>query len=195
MELNEQSSKFGFSSGCYSNTGAGPTMQLVDIGSQDYIALIDPDTAFWSLLKKDKIGDALVGASALMKEFHNKRDSFVLEINNLRFGLKPSAVYFNPTERCNLNCSYSAAFKAVTGRRVEDITPCSSCAIRHFCGSPCPAEAYEIHGAMNKPGAFCELYEEQVRYALRLIADGKENDFLWDGWDTSMSTSMEISSL
>ena len=24
----------------------------------------------------------------------------------LRFGLKPSAVYFNPTERCNLNCTY-----------------------------------------------------------------------------------------
>ncbi len=24
----------------------------------------------------------------------------------LRFGLKPSAVYFNPTERCNLNCAY-----------------------------------------------------------------------------------------
>ena len=24
----------------------------------------------------------------------------------LRFGLKPSAVYFNPTARCNLNCTY-----------------------------------------------------------------------------------------
>jgi uncharacterized protein len=74
-------------------------MQLVDIGHQDYIALIDPDTAFWSLLKKDKIGEALAASGALMQEFHNKRDSFVQEINNLRFGLKPSAVYFNPTER------------------------------------------------------------------------------------------------
>ena len=28
------------------------------------------------------------------------------EMQTLRFGLKPSAVYFNPTERCNLNCTY-----------------------------------------------------------------------------------------
>jgi uncharacterized protein len=48
---------------------------------------------------------------------------------------------------------------------------------------------------MNQPGAFCELYEEQVRYALRLIADGNENDYLWDGWDENVSTSMEITSL
>jgi len=26
------------------------------------------------------------------------------------------------------------------------------------------------------------LYEELVRYALRLIADGREYDFLWDNW-------------
>ncbi len=106
MELNQQTKKFGFSRGCYSNTGAGPTMQFVDIGHKDYVALIDPDTAFWSLLKKDKIGDALADSSGLMQEFHKKRDDFVKEIDNLRFGLKPSAVYFNPTERCNLNCSY-----------------------------------------------------------------------------------------
>ncbi len=31
---------------------------------------------------------------------------FAEEIETLRFGLKPSAVYFNPTERCNLNCTY-----------------------------------------------------------------------------------------
>ncbi len=471
MELNQQTKKFGFSRGAYSNTGAGPTMQFVDIGHRDYVALIDPDTAFWSLLKKDKIGDALADSSGLMQEFHNKRDSFVQEIDNLRFGLKPSAVYFNPTERCNLNCSYcyipetmrqggvqmseeqllsalsilkeffnktlpedrlpqiifhgsepmlardavfagikkfkndflfgvqtngtlldeesisfltsegigiglsldgheasianstrknwngegffgkvtsvleklkgypnynlictvtqqnmssltqivdfmhemevpigmlnpvrctrqgareikpmdtdmwphymaaldrthelykqtgrklvianfanvlvsvvapsarrlmcdispcgggrcffavgakgdlfpcsefvgvpefnggnlfngdiaeileTEAFNLVTGRKVENIKPCSSCAVRHFCGSPCPAEAYEINGAMNHPGAFCELYEEQVRYALRLIADGKENDYLWDGWDENVSTSVEITSL
>jgi uncharacterized protein len=87
------------------------------------------------------------------------------------------------------------AFKAVTGRKVENITPCSTCAVRHFCGSPCPAEAYEMNGGMNRPGAFCELYEEQVRYAMRLIADGKENTFLWDGWDSGTSTTLEIFSL
>jgi uncharacterized protein len=89
----------------------------------------------------------------------------------------------------------SEAFKMVTGRKVEDIAPCSACAVRHFCGSPCPAEAHEMNGGMNRPGAFCELYEEQVRYAMRLIADGKENSFLWDGWDSGTSTTIEITSL
>jgi uncharacterized protein len=77
----------------------------------------------------------------------------------------------------------SPAFKKVTGRRVEDIEPCRHCAIRHFCGSPCPAEAHEMNGGMEKTGAFCEFYEEQVRYALRLIADERHEAFLFDGWD------------
>ncbi len=77
----------------------------------------------------------------------------------------------------------SNAFSLVTSRKVEEIEPCRRCAIRHFCGSPCPAEAQEMDGDMDKPGAFCEFYEEQVRYAFRVIADGKEDAYLWDGWD------------
>ncbi|MGA2031522.1 MAG: peptide-modifying radical SAM enzyme CbpB [Thermoguttaceae bacterium] len=80
----------------------------------------------------------------------------------------------------------SPAFRAVTGRKVEDIEPCRRCAIRHFCGAPCPAEAHEINGGMSHTGAFCEFYEEQVRYALRLVADDKVDDFLWDGWDNGL---------
>lgn len=77
----------------------------------------------------------------------------------------------------------SEAFRTVTGRDVDRIDPCKGCAIRHFCGSPCPAEAHEMNGGMDRVGAFCGFYEEQTRYAFRLIADGKANDFLWDGWD------------
>jgi uncharacterized protein len=89
----------------------------------------------------------------------------------------------------------STAFRKVTGRRVEDIEPCSRCAIRHFCGSPCPAEAHEMNGGMDRPGAFCELYEEQVRYALRLIADDRQEAYLWDGWDDDTTLSLEMVSL
>ncbi|HTH15084.1 MAG TPA: peptide-modifying radical SAM enzyme CbpB, partial [Magnetospirillum sp.] len=71
----------------------------------------------------------------------------------------------------------------VTGRKVEDVPGCDTCAIRHFCGSPCPAEAHEMNGGMREKGAFCRFYEEQVRYAMRLIADGRHEDFLWEGWD------------
>lgn len=89
----------------------------------------------------------------------------------------------------------SSAFRLVAERKVEDIKPCSSCAIRHFCGSPCPAEAYEMNGRMNQPGAFCELYEEQARYALRVIADSREEAYLWDNWDSETSIMIKIDSL
>ena len=77
----------------------------------------------------------------------------------------------------------SEAFRAVIGRDVDTFAPCGECVIRHFCGSPCPAEAQEMHGGICKTGAFCAFYKEQVNYALRLIADGKADDYLWDGWD------------
>jgi uncharacterized protein len=84
------------------------------------------------------------------------------------------------------------SFMLVTGRRVEEIDPCRSCAIRHFCGSPCPAEAWSLHGTMKSPGAFCELYEEQVRFAMRKIADGVADDFLENGWDKATETVVEF---
>lgn len=82
----------------------------------------------------------------------------------------------------------SKSFKMVTERLVENISPCRTCAIRHFCGAPCPAEAYAMNGGRDELGAFCGFYEEQARYAMRLIADGKENAYLWDNWDTNLET-------
>ncbi len=85
----------------------------------------------------------------------------------------------------------SPPFRLVTGRKVEDIEPCRRCAIRHFCGSPCPAEAHEMNGGMDRTGAFCEFYEEQVRYAFRAIADGRQGHFLWENWDRGMRSTFE----
>lgn len=86
----------------------------------------------------------------------------------------------------------STAFATVTTRDVDAFNPCSDCAIRHFCGSPCPAEAHEMNGGMGKTGAFCQFYKEQVNYALRLIADGKADSYLWDGWDEGTETVFEL---
>ena len=93
------------------------------------------------------------------------------------------------------NVLETAAFKSVTKRRIENIEPCLRCAIRHFCGAPCPAEAWAMNGLIETKGAFCELYEEQVRYAFRLIADNKEDVYLWDGWDKNTSTVFNLSEL
>jgi uncharacterized protein len=86
-------------------------------------------------------------------------------------------------------------FALVTGRKVEDIDPCCRCAVRHFCGSPCPAEAFEMNGGMDRTGAFCELYEDQVRYAMRLIADDRQNAFLWEDWDRDTTTTIDLQTL
>lgn len=451
-------------SGLYANSGTGPTLVPLDIGHQDYVAVTDPKTAFWALVRKDRLAASL-SDEALLDAYRLKADTFTRELHELRFGLKPSAVYVNPTERCNLNCTYcyipegmrwegrhmpadrliaaleklqayfatvmpaghqpriifhgaeplmnqsamfaaidafkddmvfgvqtnatllddhaldfltrrrvsiglsldgpraevtdatrftfggksvhdkvlaameklmgydawsviatctasnldqlvplvelfharevptcmlnavrctldgartvrpddgdlargfiaalershalyletgrklvvanfanillaimaptarrlmcdispcgggraffalapdggmfpcsefigleefrggnlftdvvkdvldSPAFRLVTERNVDRFSPCADCAIRHFCGSPCPAEAHQMNGGMDRIGAFCGFYEEQVRYAFRLIADGRANDFLWDEWDKGVETS------
>ena len=93
------------SRGRYVGTGNGPAFQPIDIGHPDYVAVIEPDTAFWALVDRDKLADVALGGD-LVKAYQKKAAQFAKEMNTLRFGLKPSAVYFNPTERCNLNCTY-----------------------------------------------------------------------------------------
>ena len=70
----------------------------------EYMALIDPDTAFWALVAR-QTGRRAVSDGDLVKAYRRKAAQFADEMHTLRFGLKPSAVYFNPTERCNLNCT------------------------------------------------------------------------------------------
>ena len=74
------------------------------------------------------------------------------------------------------------AFKQVTGRAVEQLDPCNRCAVRHFCGAPCPAEVYAINGQLQAPAPNCDFYASQARYAFRVIAQGRLDAFLWDAW-------------
>ncbi|MFV1977248.1 MAG: peptide-modifying radical SAM enzyme CbpB, partial [Candidatus Scalindua sp.] len=76
----------------------------------------------------------------------------------------------------------SPQFKRVTTRVVEDITPCRNCAIRHFCGAPCPAELHGLHNRLDVPTPYCEFLEEQVRYALRLLVLERHEAYLYDDW-------------
>ncbi|MEK6682600.1 MAG: hypothetical protein AABY79_11625 [Nitrospirota bacterium] len=49
-----------------------------------------------------------------------------------------------------------------------------------------------MNGGMDKIDGFCEFYEEQVRYAFRVIADGREEAYLWDGWDRDTKTTFNL---
>ena len=94
-------------------------------------------------------------------------------------------LYHDPIE----DVLQSKNFRAVSERKVEDIHRCKTCAIRHFCGAPCPAEANELNGGTCQLGGYCGLYEEQIRHAFRVIADQVYEDYLWDDWDNGMTLS------
>ena len=92
------------SRGRYVGTGNGPAFQPIDIGHPEYMAVIEPDTAFWALIHREELADTVLGGD-LVNAYRKKAAEFAKEIDSLRFGMKPLAVYFNPTERCNLNCT------------------------------------------------------------------------------------------
>jgi uncharacterized protein len=88
----------------YANTGYGPVFSLLEVGLEDQVAVIEPEHAFWALVAREALEDALSGD--LVRQFQESAAGFQEEMENLRFGLKPTAVYLNPTDRCNFNCSY-----------------------------------------------------------------------------------------
>ena len=84
---------------------SGTLFQPVDIGHPVYAAVTDPQTAFWALVDKTRV-PAANRDPELLAAYGARAGQFEQELHALRFGLKPSGVYLNPTERCNLNCTY-----------------------------------------------------------------------------------------
>jgi uncharacterized protein len=44
-------------------------MLPIDIGHKTYLGLMDPDAAFWSLVAKGSLDEALASGGAFMKKF------------------------------------------------------------------------------------------------------------------------------
>ncbi len=83
-------------------------------------------------------------------------------------------------------------FQDMTSRKVEDFEPCRSCAIRHFCGAPCPAEIYMCSQTLHAPAPYCEFYVEQAKFAFRVIAAGQVDNYVWDGWKEGTEQSFAL---
>ncbi len=81
------------------------------------------------------------------------------------------------------------AFLTVTSRKTENFYPCSQCAIRHFCGAPCPAEVYSLYGDLNRPSPYCLFYQGIIQHAFKIIANGEEKAYLWDNWENEVDIS------
>jgi uncharacterized protein len=85
------------------NSGQGPHLQLLDVG--EWYALIEPESMFWALVAKDRdLGQAL--REEVLPMYYQHAESMRKELHQFRFEERFSAVYFNPTGRCNANCRY-----------------------------------------------------------------------------------------
>lgn len=66
---------------------------------------LDADNCFWAITKQGKKDGAFIPRDALFfyEKFKDRLDS---EFSDFRFGADLTAVYIDPTDRCNANCSY-----------------------------------------------------------------------------------------
>lgn len=85
------------------NTGKGPKLQLLDVGN--WFVLIEPESMFWALVGKDQdLGKVL--REEIMPVYNEHASSMREELKRFRTEERFSAVYFNPTGRCNASCKY-----------------------------------------------------------------------------------------
>ncbi len=68
-------------------------------------AFIDPDNVFWAMTAKDAEGAPFVSREVLSL-YQKQKDSLDEEMRQFRFSAELSAVYIDPTDRCNSNCPY-----------------------------------------------------------------------------------------
>ena len=57
----------------YVNTGYSPNFLILDINLKDYIAVIEPDTAFWAIVESAYLPEAL---KSLVEKFESKKKNF-----------------------------------------------------------------------------------------------------------------------
>ena len=63
-------------------------------------ALIDPDNAFWAIVRRNAGG-------GLPSNFYSSvKDKLDKQLKDFRFSRELTAVYIDPTDRCNANCPY-----------------------------------------------------------------------------------------
>ncbi|MBU1037951.1 MAG: peptide-modifying radical SAM enzyme CbpB, partial [Candidatus Omnitrophica bacterium] len=172
----------------YFNTGEGDSLQPIDIGHRDYACVVSADTAFWALVRKDRLAGAR-NVSSLLNAYRKNAKSFADEIHALRFKLKPSAVYFNPTDRCNLNCSYCYIPESLrkSGTRMSTAKLLKALqTLKNYFKSSLPREQKPqiiFHGAeplLNKQAIFTAIdwYKKDFRFGVQTNGTLLDDDAL-----------------
>lgn len=79
-------------------------LSYYEIG-QGHNAIIDADNAFWALLGKDDREGVTIPRKVL-SFYENIRDDLDKQVEDFRFSANLSALYIDPTDKCNANCPY-----------------------------------------------------------------------------------------
>lgn len=82
-----------------------PSLKLRHV-SNNRTVLLDPDTAFWALSPRDGIEAENELVEEALPLFAQQKESLEAEMKAFREKVDLSAVYINPTDRCNGNCPY-----------------------------------------------------------------------------------------
>lgn len=66
---------------------------------------LDADNVFWSLLPKSNNGSTIIPRN-ILSSYNRLSAKLDKQMRDFRFGIDLSAVYIDPTDRCNANCPY-----------------------------------------------------------------------------------------
>lgn len=67
--------------------------------------ILDPDNVFWAVTPSTHGKSAFIPQDAL-NLYGRVKEKLSSEMNDFRFSKELTAIYINPTERCNANCTY-----------------------------------------------------------------------------------------
>lgn len=101
-QLSQQGPILGFTHPLLSDY---PHLKLHNI-SDSRLVLIDPENAFWAVLKQDSNTIEKELSERLLPLYRQHKAQLDEEIRQFRFDIDLSAVYINPTDRCNGRCQY-----------------------------------------------------------------------------------------
>lgn len=68
-------------------------------------ALLDADNLFWAFIKKEDVDSAFI-PGRVTALYERVKDKLSAEMNEFRFSEELTAIYIDPTDRCNANCPY-----------------------------------------------------------------------------------------
>lgn len=73
--------------------------------NDNYGMILDPENVFWSIISKNEDGDSYLPRK-MISQYEDIKDRLDKELLEFRFSSNLTAIYINPTERCNACCPY-----------------------------------------------------------------------------------------